>query len=105
MILERLSRWTIPEFIEKVTKCAESFGFQAGVGGMETAGQIISYLATHPDDIEPFMVGGIFELPDRWFESGCLTWHAANGKIVHPDYARRARTISKLKRQSEAPHD
>lgn len=105
---ERLSRWTIREFIETLARRAERFADQAGVGGMETAGMIISYLATHPMDIEPFMVGGVFELPENWHSFGCLTWQAANGKIVHPEYARRARIVNRLKRTTPnpgAPHE
>lgn len=83
-IAERLTRWTVLEFLEAVADRAEDFAQQAGVGGMETAGALISYLAENPKDIEPFMVGGIFELPERWWALGRLTWHAKNGAIVHP---------------------
>ena len=94
---ERLSQWSVTDFIETVAARAQAFADQAGVGGMETAGQILSYLAAHPEDIEPFMVGGVFELPERWFEHGCLTWHAVNGKIVHPQTARFSRIVKQLK--------
>ena len=82
--------------IDRIAKLAEALAAQAGVGGMETAGSLISYLAKHPRDIEPLLRFGVFELPLDWLERGCLTWHAVNGQIVHPDHARRARTIDRL---------
>lgn len=84
--------------IQRLAEIAEAFGFQAGVGGMETAGNLVSYLATHPRDIEPLLRFGIFELPSDWHERGVLTWHAKDGKVTHPDHARRARVIKKLER-------
>lgn len=89
---------TVREFIAFLASHSESFAWQAGVGGMETAGGIISYLATHPEDIEPFLVGGISELPDDWVVNGCLTHHAINGKVVHPETARRSRMIKRMER-------
>lgn len=86
--------------IERIAIVSDDFAQQAGIGGMETAGRLISYLATHPRDIEPLLRFGPFELPSDWHERGCLTWHAVNGKIVHPDHARRARTIKKMEKQS-----
>jgi len=82
--------------IERIAVLAEGFARQANVGGMETAGGLISYLATHPRDLEPLLNGGIFELPPDWIERGCLTWHAQNGKIIHPEYARRSRVVKSL---------
>jgi len=84
--------------IRRIATIAESFGVEAGIGGMETAGNLISYLATHPRDIEPCLRFGIMELPLDWHERGCLTWHSETGRVVHPDQARRARTIKKLER-------
>lgn len=82
----------IVTFIRKVAEAAEALGWQAGVGGMETAGGIVSFLARHPEHIAAFMENGsTFDLPFDWFENGCLTWQAQNGKIVHPDEVRAAR--------------
>ena len=86
--------------IERLAEIAEQFGRAAGIGGMETAGKLVSYLATHPRDIEPLLRFGVFELPDDWHERGCLTWHAKTGEVVHPDKARRARIIKKLERSA-----
>lgn len=82
--------------IERIAELSEVFAAQAGVGAMETAGNVVSYLADHPRDIEPFLRFGFFELPEDWIRGGSLTWHAANGNVVHPEYARRASTIKKL---------
>jgi len=84
--------------IQRIASLADAFATQAGVGGMETAGMLVSYLAQHPRDIEPLMRFGIFELPQNWPEQGCLTWQALNGKIVRPEVARRARVIRQLER-------
>lgn len=81
------------EFIAKLADMAEAVGWQAGVGGSETAGQIVSYLAAHPDDLEKIMAGGIMDLPDNWWRHGRLTWHGRNGDIVHPEAARRAAVV------------
>lgn len=94
---ERLAHWTPRQVIEFIAARSEQFSVQAGVGGMETAGGIISYLAHHPEDIEPFLNGGIPELREDWFLHGCLTHQAMNGKIVHPEIARRDRIIKKLR--------
>ncbi len=92
---------TIPEFIEYLARASAAFGQQAGVGAMETAGSAISYLARHPKDLEPFLNGGFMELPVGWHEQGCLTWHAMNGKVVSPDFARRQRQISAMAKDAD----
>lgn len=91
---ERLADWTVSRFIEFVASVSEDMAWAAGVGGRETAGAIISYLALKPEHIEPFLNGGIMELPAEWIEGGRLTWHSVSGKIVHPDEARAARAQS-----------
>lgn len=88
--------------IERIAKEATNFAAQAGVGAMETAGAIIGYLAENPRDLEPFMVGGIWELPPNWHVRHDLTWHAANGRVMHPAEARRGITISQLKKGNQA---
>ncbi|WP_185998192.1 hypothetical protein ACLIMP_04380 [Novosphingobium aerophilum] len=81
---ERLADWTPARFIEFVASVSEQMAWGAGVGGRETAGGIISYLALKPEHIEPFLNGGISELPDEWIKGGRLSWHAVSGKIMHP---------------------
>lgn len=82
------------EAIVKIAHSAHAIGLQAGVGGMETAGAIVSYLAQHQDKIAPFFSGK--ESPVDWpnfVHGGFLTWHAAEGdRIVHPSEARAALT-------------
>lgn len=85
-------------FIAYVRKVSEAIAFHAGVGGMETAGQIMSYLGKHPDQLDAFLNEGVFGWPMDWFENGCLTWHAQNGDIVHPDFVRRARVIRNMEK-------
>lgn len=82
--------------IERIAEIAGPFAQQAGVGAMEIAGLLVSYLAKHPRDIEPCLRFGIFELPEDWISLGALTWTAKNGKVVAPEFARRARQIKKL---------
>jgi hypothetical protein len=89
---------TARQFINHLARVAEAVGWQAGVGGMETAGGIVSYLADHPEDLEPFMNGGFFELPLGFHERGRLTWHGKNGKVVSPEYVRRSRQIKKMEK-------
>lgn len=97
---EKIDRQHIPviaAFIEQLADRSDAFARQAGVGGMETAGHIISYLAENPHHLEPFLNGGIFEFPMNWIEHGRLTYRAINGQIVHPQTARHARIVKKLK--------
>lgn len=72
--------------IDRIVNAAHAIGWQAGVGGRETAGAIASYLATSPDEIEPFIAGTLSPLDfvGDWMRGGCLTWHGANGQIVSP---------------------
>jgi len=89
--------------IDRLAEIAAAMSDQAGVGGMEAAGHLVSYLADHPRDIEPLLRFGVFELPTDWHERGSLTYHARNGKVTHPQYARRARVIASLQRPEPRP--
>lgn len=84
------------EVIDRIAAVATAVGEQAGVGAMETAGGIIGYLAENPRDLEPFMNGGIFELPLDWHERHGLTWHDSKGIVRHPADVRRARQVRDL---------
>ncbi|MEG8223505.1 hypothetical protein OSJ57_23310 [Sphingomonas sp. HH69] len=86
---------SVADFIEHVAECSRGIAFGAGVGEMESAGQIISYLAAHPDKFDAFIEGGTFAWPLDWFENGCLSWHAMNGRIVRPEEARAARAAKR----------
>lgn len=89
------------EFIERVAEVSENVSFQAGVGGMETAGGIISYLAEHPERLDDFMLEGFFALPTMMHRDGRLTWHGMNGKIVSPEYSRRAALIGQMQKGNQ----
>lgn len=97
---ERLAEWTPARLIQMIAQRSASYAAQAGVGGMETAGGIVAFLAEHPEHIEPFINGGIFELPPDWCMRGGLTYHAINGEIVHPQTAQHARIIKQLAKDS-----
>ncbi|AJA07440.1 hypothetical protein SKP52_02525 [Sphingopyxis fribergensis] len=84
------------EIIELIASRATAFGQQAGVGAMETAGGIIGYLAENPRDLEPFINGGIFELPADWFQRHSLTWHDSKGIVRNPADVRRAKQVRDL---------
>lgn len=70
----------------RLVQAAEAIGFQAGVGERETAGAIVSYLATSPDEIAPFVDGTLspVDFAGDWISGGCLSWHAADGRVVRP---------------------
>lgn len=86
---------SVTDFIQHVAECSRAIGFGAGVGEMETAGQIISYLAANPEKLDAFIEGSTFAWPLDWFENGCLSWHAVNGRIVRPEEARVARAAKR----------
>ena len=83
-----------------IAQVAEAVGRQAGVGGSETAGMIISCLAARPELIERFMVEGsslLVEgeiLPDK----GLLTFHRIDGKVTTPQELREAMTVRDIRR-------
>jgi len=104
-VIDRQHIPIIADFIEHLAVRSEAFAFQAGVGGMETAGHLISYLAENPKHLEPFLVGGFMELPDDWIVRGCLNYRALNGKITHPQQARFARVVKALNTPTGASHD
>lgn len=93
------------EVIQRIAEQSQVFAWQAGVGGMETAGSIVSFLAKHPDKIEAFLSGteSIMDWPMGWHEHGLLTWHGQNGKIYSPEWVRRQRTINHMQAQQQEP--
>jgi len=85
---------TPEETIRRIAEIAQAVASQAGVGAMETAGQLVSVLAVHPEKIAGLLSGEINVIDDDALlraEAGCLSWHARNGKIVSPAEARKAK--------------
>lgn len=75
-----------------LAKAAHAIAWQAGVGGRETAGAIISYLATSPDEIAPFFADKLspVDFAGDWMRGGCLSWHGADGRVWTPEQAAAA---------------
>ena len=74
------------ETILHIAKVARIIAAQAGVGAMETAGSIVSYLAMHPEQVPAFMDSpNVFDWPVNWHSLGCLSWHGMDGKIHAPE--------------------
>lgn len=85
----RNRRMDSKETILRIARVAEAVGWQAGVGGCETAGAIVSYLAANPDQIDTFLKDGLLaalEAGDArdMHLNGRLTWHRRNGDVVSP---------------------
>lgn len=94
---------TPTETIAYIAERADIFAAQAGVGGMETAGSIISYLATHPEHIKAFLNdGSMFDWPVGWHTLGNLTWHGMDGKIHGPADVRRQQLIKRMEKGQAA---
>lgn len=89
--------------IVRIAEVAQAIGWQAGIGGMETAGSIVSFLARHPEHIDDFMAGrtSVMDWPADWHTQGCLSWHGMDGKIHRPEEVRRARIIKQMEKGSQ----
>lgn len=92
------------DVIKAIANAAEAMAWQAGVGGMETAGSIVSYLARHPELIDDFISGktSIIDWPLGWHTHGSLTWHGMDGKIHRPEDVRRHNLIKKMEKGEKA---
>lgn len=88
--------YTAAYIIAKIAQAASAIGFQANIGGCETAGMIISYLNEHPDRIPVFLEHGWLEAvgtDDPWAK-GCLTWNRmGDGKIATPQDLRISKVV------------
>ncbi len=79
------------QLIREIAVASDTLANMAGIGGVETAGSVISYLAANPDKIDLFMQQGIPGLmddapggPRDLHARGCLTWHRKDGKVTAP---------------------
>jgi hypothetical protein len=95
-------RYDAQVVLERIAKEATNVSAQAGCGAVETAGAVIGYLAENPRDLEPFMVGGIWELPPNWHVRHELTRQGPKGRIIQPAEARQGITLSQLKKGNQA---
>lgn len=86
------------ETIAKIAQMAQAVGFQAGIGAVETAWAIVSYLAAHPDKVDQFFRDGMIDTigDDDMWANGCLTFHRKDGKVVTPQDLRISRTVRDL---------
>lgn len=93
---ETTETMTPEQVIQKLAEIAAAIGWQAGVGAMETAGCLVSHLAAHPEKTDAFLAGELSVIDDMALlraEMGCLTWHAADGRVIQPSDARAARQM------------
>ena len=85
---------TPQETVKLIADTAEGFAEQAGVGGMEIAGQIISCCMADPKFMQLFFENPVEAmLSDRFDQlyNGHLTHHATNGEIVDPKLLAQSR--------------
>lgn len=82
---------TAKELLDRIAEVANAVAWQAGVGGMEVAGQIVSGLYANPEHIERFMVEGPELIIDGTLapDKGCLSYTAINGSIMTPAELRK----------------
>lgn len=91
---DRTPSFTPEEVIQRIAQVANNIGIHAGVGGCETAGAMISFLAANPDRIPIFLRDGWIEalgdVRDPW-SSGCLTFYRKlDGAVTTPEQLRAA---------------
>jgi hypothetical protein len=84
---------TAEDFIKRVAEVADAVAWQAGVGAMEIAGQIISVLHVNPEHIDRFMEEGTALFLDGTLlaENGSLSYMALGGKVHSPSELRERR--------------
>jgi hypothetical protein len=87
---------TAEDFIAKCAQVSETVGMLSGVGGMELAGQIVSVLSIHPEQVERFMREGAELFVDGTLDAkfGCLTYMAINGEVTSPSVLRAEKGAS-----------
>lgn len=90
--------WSPEAVVQRIAQVAEAVSWQAGIGGMEFAGQLVSVFAKHPEMIAPFLEGGSGFLLENEIgaELGCLTFYNQAGEITTPETLARARTARRM---------
>ena len=91
------------ELVKKIAQVSEAVGFQAGAGGVEIAGQIVSCLAARPELIERFMEEGTELLIDGSIrlENGVLTFEDREGGISTPQDLRMAIQVKQMEKRAQ----
>jgi hypothetical protein len=84
------------DLIARIAVIAENVALQAGVGGIEMAGMIVSYLAKHPDRLESILTNGICDEPAELWAQGRLTWMGKDGRVFSPQDARLRRIVKSM---------
>lgn len=77
---------TAKQLLDRIAEVSSAVGWQANVGAMEIAGQIVSGLYANPEQIDRFMEEGTALIIDGTLgpDKGCLSYTAANGSIMTP---------------------
>ena len=87
-----LKTYTPEQVIETIANHSNAVACLAGVGGCETAGNIISTSHANPELIAEYLAtpsATHLDQGDRFRnENGSLSWRAMNGQIVHPSELR-----------------
>jgi hypothetical protein len=81
---------TPERIIARLADVAEGFGAEAGVGAIDAAGKLLSFLADHPGLVDDVLEQGAAALPADWYEHGRLRWHNADRHVWRPAAARAA---------------
>lgn len=94
--------WPPEKVIAWIAKVANAIAWQAGVGGMELAGQFVSALARHPELVPQFLAEGSGCVIEHGLhpEHGCLTFYNMRGEITTPQELHAVREVQKLKRNA-----
>lgn len=74
------------EAIERIARIAKHLAGHDSTSSMEIAAGIVSYLATHLEEVPKLVKGmsGPSSWPVDWHTQGALNWRRADGKIHHP---------------------
>lgn len=105
----RLARAVLPmisrSVVLRIADVSEAVGWQAGVGGMETAGMIVSALSERPELVERFLAEGTGLMLEGEImpEKGRLTFHrSSDGKVTTPQELRAAIVVKNMERGKPA---
>lgn len=102
-------RLGVIQMVREIAVASDMMADMAGVGGVETAGAVISYIANHPEKIDLFMARGVAGLmddapggPRDLHAHGCLTWHRKDGKVTTPQDLRISLTVRDMVKKANS---